>query len=211
MSGSYGWRPHIESALSLCVSDLFKRGALRPGSSTSGGWQWMNDRVRIASITYSADLTSESGNLRLLYTKTRNHSEPRQVDCIIRLTSLPLNYGGRRWYAHCPYTHQRVLKLYLFDGVDQFCSRSAIHPLPTYASQRTSGTDRIIEQRWALRRRIGDHLSDLFGEPCKPKWMRSLTFERYLKRDAALARAELSSLKSRIGRWQTVLETTFPY
>jgi hypothetical protein len=103
---------------------------------------------------------------------------------------------------HCPYTQRRVLKLYKFGAIEQFCSRTAIRPLPTYASQRTSGSDRIMAQRWAIRRKIGDTFSDLFGEPYKPKWMRWHTFERYATRDAKLAERENGYLLELIGRLQ---------
>ena len=82
------------------------------------------------------------------------------------------------------------MKLYKFAGVEQFCCRTPIRPLPTYASQRTSGSDRIMAQRWAIRRMLGDKFSDLFGKPFKPKWMRWRTFERYAARDAELAERE---------------------
>lgn len=103
---------------------------------------------------------------------------------------------------HCPYTQRRVLKLYKFGAIEKFCSRTAIRPLPIYASQRTSGASRIINQRWALRRKLGDTFSDLFSEPCKPKWMRWRTFERYAARDAALAQAEFGALMRRMERWK---------
>jgi hypothetical protein len=103
---------------------------------------------------------------------------------------------------HCPYTDRRVLKLYKFASIEQFCSRTAIRPLPTYASQRVSGSDRINAQRWAIRRKIGDDLSDLFGEPYKPKGMHWRTFQRYADRDAELAEREGGYLMRLLGRWQ---------
>ena len=198
---NYGWRPHIESALSLNVGSLFKTGALRAGATTSGGWQWSRHGEQVASIRYSASLSADSGELRLFYTWTPD-GKPQQVTCTILLSSLPLQYGGRRWYMHCPYTQRRVLKLYKFGAIEKFCSRTAIRPLPTYASQRTSGASRIIDQRWALRRKMGDNFSDLFGEPCKPKWMRWRTFEHYAARDAALAGAEFGAILRRMKRWE---------
>lgn len=186
---NYGWRPHLESALCLSVGSLFKRGALTAGATASGGWHWSRDGRSIASISYSASLSDEDGELRLSYTWTPD-GEPQVVTCAIRLSSVPLRYGGRRWYMHCPYTGRRVLKLYKFGTIEKFCSRTAIRPLPTYASQRTSGSDRIIAQRWAIRRKIGDTFSDLFGEPCKPKRMHWRTFEKYAQRDAELAGQE---------------------
>jgi hypothetical protein len=200
MSGS-GWRPHIESALCLSVGSMFKCGALRAGTTTSGSWQWSRDGEKFASIGYSARLSAESGELRLSYS-WKPDGKPQDVTCAIRLSSLPLQYGGRRWYMHCPHTQRRVLKLYKFGSIEQFCSRTAIRPLPTYASQRTSGSDRINAQRWAIRRKIGDTFSDLFGEPYKPKGMRWRTFERYAERDAELAEREGGYLLRLIGRLQ---------
>jgi len=193
MSG-YGWRPHIESALCLSLGSMFKCRALRAGAMTSGNWQWSRDGEKFASIGYSGSLRAESGELRLSYTWTPD-GKPLQVVCTIRLSSLPLQYGGRRWYMHCPYTQRRVLKLYKFGSIEKFCARTAIRPLPTYASQRTGGSDRVLAQRWALRRRMGDDFSDLFGEPCRPKGMRWRTFERYARRDAQLASREGDSLQ----------------
>lgn len=198
---NYGWRPHIESALCLSVGSMFKCGALRAGATTSGSWQWSRDGEKFASIGYSSSLCADSGELRLSYTWKRD-GEPQDVTCLVHLSSVPLQYGGRRWYMHCPYTHRRVLKLYKFGNIERFCSRTAIRPLPTYASQRTSGTSRIIDQRWALRRKIGDTFSDLFGEPFKPKWMRWRTFERYAARDAALAGTEFGAILRRMKRWE---------
>jgi len=200
MSGS-GWRPHIESALCLDVGSMFKCGALRPGSTTSGNWQWSRDGERVAAIGYSANLSPENGELSLFYTWTPG-GKPQDVTFTIRLSSLPLQYGGRRWYMHCPYTDRRALKLYKFASVRQFCSRTAIRPLPTYASQRVSGSDRINAQRWAIRRKIGDDHSDLFGEPYKPKRMHWRTFQRYADRDAELAEREGGYLMRLLGRLQ---------
>ena len=185
----YGCRPHIESALRLRVADLFKHGAVQVDCTTAGGWQWTPDGKPWASVGYRATLGDADGELRLCYRDGKG-SDARDVECVVRLSSLPLNYGGRRWYMHCPFTGQRVLVLYKWPGIDRFCARNAIRPRPTYASQRASGNGRIIEQRWALRRRLRDDISNLFGEPIRPKGMHWQTFERYLARDAELANRE---------------------
>jgi hypothetical protein len=113
-------------------------------------------------------------------------AERKDVQCVIPLRSAPLNYGGRRWYFLCPYTGRRALKLYKWSAIERFCHRTAIRPPPTYACQRVGGHDHINGQRWALRRRLGDSCSDLFGEPIKLKRMRWRTFQKYLDREAEL-------------------------
>lgn len=203
MSG-YGWRPHLESALCLNLRDLFACGALRPECSTSGSWAWTRDGEHIASIGYTANLGDALGDLTLSYSHSdRDRGERKAVTCRIPLGSDALHFGGRHWYAYCPHTSRRALKLYKFSGIEYFCHRTAIRPLPTYASQRESGSNRIFAQRWAIRRKLGDEFSDLFGEPMKPKWMRWHTFERYAARDAALAGREyvfMARLIDRIDR-----------
>ena len=183
---NYGWRPHIESALSLSVTDLSNVGALRIGAATSGSLHWVSSHETIASVGYRVMLGAESGELCLSYT-WKSDGKPHDVTCTIRLSSLPLRYGGRRWYMHCAYTQRRALKLYKFDDIEQFCCRTAISPLPTYDSQRTSGANRLIDQRWALRQKMGDRASDLLDEPFRPKRMRLRTYEKYVARDTELA------------------------
>jgi hypothetical protein len=184
-----GWRPEIESALKLDVWRLHKEGILRDGAR--GWWQWTRNGEPVASVGYAVEIHQpDSGTLTLSYTHTNRDGERESVTCPVRLASIPLHYGGARWYAHCPYTGKRARKLYKFSGVTKFCHRDAIRPKPTYASQRVSGIDRVHAQRWAIRRRLGDEYSDLFGEPFKPKWMRWATFEKYAKRDAELAERE---------------------
>ena len=181
----YGWRPHIESALRLRLADL--RGALQTGSTfLCGSLQWTRGGEHLASVGYVVTLGETDGELRLRY-RDGTGDEARDVECLVRLSSLPLNYGGRRWYMHCPVTGQRVLVLYKWNTIDRFCARNAVRPRPTYASQRVSGSGRILEQRWAIRRKLGDTFSDLFSEPAKPKGMRWRTFERHCARDAELA------------------------
>ena len=200
MSG-YGWRPHLESALSLNLREMFARGWLLPGRASSGSLSWSRHGEPIGNIGYSASVRDDDGDLTLNYTlPDRDGGERKDVTCRIRLSSIPLHYGGRRWYAHCPYTNRRVLKLYKFSSIEQFCCREAVKPLPTYASQRESGSNRCIAQRWAIRRKLGDDFTDLFGEPLKPKWMRWHTFNRYAARDAELAGRENRYLLRFIGR-----------
>jgi len=156
-----GWRPQIESALSIDIWRMDRAGSLRDG--TSGGLQWARDGERLASVGYSVALHDTSGVLTLRYTCENRDYETETVTCTVRLSSVPLHFGGRRWYGHCPYTGRQARKLYKFHGVNQFCHRTAIRPLPTYLSQRLSGMARIQHQRWAIRRKLGDEFSSLLG------------------------------------------------
>lgn len=172
---------------------MFKQGALRQSCATRGEWRWANsDGEGMGSVNYYAVLCADTGTLTLDYTHQDRGGVGKTVACRIELETVACHYGGLKWYMRCPYTCRRALKLYKWPGIDLFCHRNAIKPLPTYASQRVSGSDRIMAQRWALRRKLGDSVSDLTMDPIKPKWMRWRTFWRFLDRDADLAAREWS-------------------
>ncbi|HLI17850.1 MAG TPA: hypothetical protein VKV22_06230 [Rhodanobacteraceae bacterium] len=195
-----GWHPHIESALCLDVRKMFRTRAIWPGCDKSGSWVWTDSNgEQVSAIGYRATLGDASGTLTLDYTQGTGEDR-KAITCTIALESLPCHYGGRRWFARCPYTHRRAWKLYKWAAIEWFCCRDAITPKPTYASQRAGGLDRINSQRWALRRKLGDEYSTLFDEPVKPKWMRWRTFQRYLDRDARFEARESGYLFSLLGR-----------
>jgi hypothetical protein len=177
---------------------MLHREAVKPQCFSSGSWIWIDAETgeRTASIGYTSDLDESQGSLRLRYVVGPD-DEKEHKDYQVRLSSIPLRYGGRRWYFHCPVTHRRVLKLYLVEGT--FVARQAIRPKPTYRSQRVSGLDRVMEQRWTLRRRLGDTFSDLCGPPCKPKGMRWKTFEQFAERDEELSVLEDVHFARRFG------------
>ena len=200
---SMSWRPHIESALCLNLRKLFADGLLKMGQKTSGTLDWTvrGEPEPFASVGFAANLEESSGELTLFYTVKREGGSPaKQVQCRINLSSIPLHFGGQRWYMHCPLTHRRALKLYKFGWVDEFLCRTAFNIAPTYASQRCSGIDRTWEQRWTLRKRMGDSLSDLFGRPHRPRWMRHRTYLAYCARDRMLAAREGACERRKFGR-----------
>lgn len=195
-----GWRPPIESAFCLSLPALQAAGSLIPGTATSGAWQWTRAGERVASIAYRSELRERDGALILEYSHVARDGKRENVRCVVRLSTVPNHYGGANWYMHCPVIGRRARKLYKWPGIAEFRHREAVHPKPTYASQRVSGCERIIAQRWALRRKLGDNLSDLFGEPFKPKWMRWRTFEKYAERDAELEAQEGRYFAALLGR-----------
>lgn len=192
---SDSWRPHIESALCLDLRRMMRARAIVPGCESSGAWQWTRDGERVASIGYRAAIGMESGTLTLSY-----RDEGQDAQDVILLTTVPNHYGGRNWFMHCPATGRRARKLYKWAGLAHFRHREAVRPRPTYASQRDSGSNRVMRQRWALRQKMGDQWSDLFGEPFKPKWMRWQTYERYARRDAELEAREAPAWTRLLGR-----------
>lgn len=199
-----GWRPHLESALSLSVSDLKRAGAIQPGRTCGGTWQWSRGGEPSGSISYRVAMADHTGTLTLTYTTTDRNGGKQNHSYDVTLTSEPMRFGGVRWWFRCPYTSRRVLKLYKFGSVDKFCARTAIRPLPTYASQRVSGMDAIQHARWRLRRKLGDP-GDLRDNLNKPRWMRWKTFDRFAERDEHLGEREDAAFVGHFGRLMTRL------
>ena len=186
-----GWHPHIESALVLNLRDLLAKGAVGPNSLRGGAWAWRTgDGEKVFQVQYRSELHEAWGVLDL----TDNAGTYR-----IMLGSTPLHFGGRRWWLHCPLTNMRATKLYRYAAIGKFCHRNAIRPRPTYASQRVSGLDRIMDRRWAIRRKLRDP-GTLFDPLNKPKWMRWATFERYRIKDEYLDGLEGAAIIQRWGR-----------
>lgn len=182
------------------------RGA-KPGQRVQSTLTWSRDGADIASIDVRVELAAESGTATLSYSTTSRDGIHRAVQCILALESIPLPWGtGRRWFMCCPYTNRRARILRKFAGIDSFCHASAIRPAPTYRSQRDSGSDRVMRQRWAIRRNLGDTITDLTDEPCKPRWTRWRTFERFAARDARLAALEDGYLCRMMARWPGIAD-----
>lgn len=197
MSYPGGWRPHLEGALCLNLARLFADGTLRADACTTGTLRWTNTRTGadVASLGFRAELGPDSGTLTLDYS---TNGTPET--CRIELVTAPCGFGGRRWLFVCPASGRRALKLYKWAKLPLFRHREAVRPRPTYASQRDGGGDRIMRQRWAIRRKLRDDLSTLFDDPWKPKGMHWRTFERYAARDAELAAREWRHFARLLGR-----------
>lgn len=197
------WRPRIEAALKLSLRDLMRHGVLRRGETRRCDWQWPQDGERPATITMEATLPEcgrdlENGHLRLIYTAKDRQDVQRNFDYGVHLTATPMRFGGVRWWFRCPYTDRRCLTLLKFAGVDKFCARAAIRPLPTYACQRGSRMAAIQMRRLKIRRRL-DCIDEYFAPLERSKWMRRSTFQRWCELDAYLERAEDSAFQERWG------------
>lgn len=192
MTYSGGWHPHIESAQVLDLARVL--GVARPVHTNAlyfGTLTWRNGYgEETYRVQYRTDLNDTFGQVELT-DEAGTYS--------VSLSTTPLHFGGNHWWMHCPFTQKRATKLYRYECLKRFCHRTAIRPLPTYASQRVSGIERIQQRRWAIRRKLGD--PDTLLEPLnKPKWMRWRTFERFQALDDSLAEQEVTAFMVRFGR-----------
>ncbi len=190
-----GWRPHIESAKAFGLDGFKKRYRSLANLHTSGVWVWCRGKEKTATVAYHWNSNETEGELVLSYNVD---GEPHQSR--IRVVTRAMRFGGVRWYMVCPVSGRRASKLYLFPGLTQFVHREAIRPRPTYAIQRKSGLDKIIQQRWGIRHRLGcgdwDDLSGVIWD--KPKGMHWSTFKRYQQRDRELMEQELGLMSEQL-------------
>jgi hypothetical protein len=186
-------RHHIESALTLDIRRMKRAGMLYDGKS--GALRWNSPYVggELASVEFAIAMTCKSGTLTLKYFLTDQKAlQDKVISCTITLSSIPLHYGGRRWYMHCPLSNRRTQTLQKWPDIEQFCHRTAVCPPSTYASQRVSGLGRAILQFETLRRSL-------------PKLQRrrrvtSAEMEHYLARATDLKKKQTDHLRRILGR-----------
>lgn len=86
----------------------------------------------------------------------------------IKISTVPCNYGGFRYYALCPICQKRVRTLYLHQNLlaCRHCFRMG------YMSQNATLSQRLRTKRRAIGKKINN------DEWTKPKWMRKKTFAK---------------------------------
>jgi hypothetical protein len=190
------FRPHIEDALSISVSDL---PSLARRESSSGEFTWTDKQgQRLLTAKYALLLDETSGTLSLSHeVHDPKTQERRTAEYPIFLDTTRPHLGGQRWWFRCPYTSRRAMKLYLFPSEEKFRCRTALHPAPTYLIQRVSGLKKTTLRRWTLRERMGS--DDSLFTLSKPRGMHQRTFVEYQRRDVELEREELLAASRRFG------------
>jgi hypothetical protein len=109
---AWSGKPKVEQASPLNVSKLLRNGYIKPKSWISTNLEWTSSRD--GSKTGSIGLRSwlgfgdETDRMELFGTY---RDEP--FSQTIRLVSIPGTKGGLRWFALCPITRRRCLKLVL--------------------------------------------------------------------------------------------------
>ena len=202
-SGRYGGGPVVESALVLSIDKLRRDALIVPGvyRRVSLTWSWSGSGERIADIVAVVDTREEGGSLRLQFrSRDTMTNERTETDQPIELVTIPQPFGGRRWFAVCPFTGARCSKLIMPNGATRFAARKAWRRI-AYRCQREAPYDRGLRQAFKIRRRLGDDRGAI-GDPIpKPKWMRWRTFDRQIaKLNRVEARVEgyLAGLVARL-------------
>ena len=136
----------VEDCLILSADKLNRDRFLRRGFRFIGTLIWTRTSTgeEISSCGYEINtLAEEVGWLRLCYTMTRCKED---VDYRIGLTTIPLPWGGVRWFFLCPSIgcSRRVSKLYLPPGGRYYRCRYC-HNLTYRSCQESHRYDELYE------------------------------------------------------------------
>ena len=178
----------IDAVHCIDVRYMHRQGYLQPGSwgilvgqqgSQHTGW------IQVAT----------AGDHLVLHYRYRAHGgawEP--VEETVWLDWTPCHYGGRRPWFRCPHCQRRVGVLC---GAGKWFLCRHCHRLP-YASQQQSYHDRMTDQAWKIRTRlgVGGSLFEPLGPWYKPKGMHWRTFAKLTAREEHYYRASLSVLRA---------------
>jgi hypothetical protein len=149
-SGRYRQRNRgtVEAAIRLDLRKMRRQGFLVPGAVTSGvqRWHWVATGQETGSVNVSVNLSDPvSGSVTVRFNL---NGEPKVQT--IDLVSVPMRYGGRRYYFVCPKHGRQCEVLPMVGGV--FASRQALRL--TYQSQSSDRVDRLRERARRLEKRI---------------------------------------------------------
>lgn len=169
--------PVAEEALRIDIAWMVRAGRAVPGATVSGNLGWTCGGEPAGNVSYTCDMFDpDNATLELRFTVTRRSTgEAKDYRQRVRLSYTVPNYGGKRWWMHCPATGERVGKLFCPAGAELFASRKAYRI--GYRSQRVTKRDAVFERLFKLQKRLGCEQG--WGNwITRPKGMHHRTFER---------------------------------
>lgn len=189
-SGRHGGKRCTGDMFTLDVRHLHRVGRLTPWQYFS--WQWTRGGEPVGNI----NIRTDTDRVTLIYRQREGGGEWQDMNCAVRLSWTPCNYGGQRAWWHCPAVGcgRRVAVLY---GGKVYACRHC-HRL-AYKCQRETTDDRASRQADKLRDRLGWEAGILNGNGGKPKGMHWRTFERLETRHDALVNASLAGALEKFG------------
>jgi len=112
------------------------------------GWQWTNDGVQVASISFIVDPSARS--IRFEYRQTVD-GKVRDIKVTVWTETTPCHFGGVRWWWRCPNCTRRCARLFLVTG-GMGC-RACLRMI--YASQREDAVGRSWRRTQRIERALG--------------------------------------------------------
>lgn len=118
-SGRRTNRLTADECIQIRLPDLKRLGMVKRHCMHRQVLTWRCDGRISAQLTLVSDVHCREASPRLRVTGT---VYGRHIDCLIWLDSMPLPFGGERWYALCPKTDKRCTTLVLPPGRSHFAS-----------------------------------------------------------------------------------------
>ena len=133
----------VEQCRVLSAATLMREGRLRPNFRASYAITWGIGELQ-TNIGCEVTTGVDAGTLTLCY---RRLCDGEVLNYIVRLTTTPLPWGGRKWWFVCPLTkhdvpcRRRVGKLYL---LGRYFACRHCHELTYQSCQESHRRQRII-------------------------------------------------------------------
>jgi len=151
---SYSSAPTCESARSIDLAWLRRRGMLKPGRYSL---TWSSRGEPSGSIS----IVTQAEGVRLLYWFTGSNGERSSVNEFVPFAHTPTRFGGRRQWLMCLKCGRRCRRIF---GGRHFRCRQC-HGL-TYASRNETSAQRAMHRA----DRIANRLHDVWKDTTKAKW-----------------------------------------
>lgn len=191
-------RRYVENKYMLSVSELKSWFAYRmpyqvPPVSVSSSYGGRVYRLSFVSLSYDGE--------RSLSCRVQSVGESGKTESnfSIEIERKVCNYGGERFYFHCPRCGRRCTKLYLCDGRFECRQCGGLH----YEVESLDKVERLRKRVGKIRKRLGwarmgfPELADILA---KPKWMHYDTFKRLCDRHDADVGTMIALYRAQVAR-----------
>ena len=191
-------RRYVENKYTLSVSELKSWFAYRmpyqvPPVSVSSSYGGRVYRLSFVSLSYDGE--------RSLSCRVQSVGESGKTESnfSIEIERKACNYGGERFYFHCPRCGRRCTKLYLCDGLFECRKCGGLH----YEVESLDKAERLRKRVGKIRMRLGwarmgfPELADILA---KPKWMHYDTFKRLCDRHDADVGTMIALYRAQVAR-----------
>lgn len=118
-SGRRSNRPTTDECIQLDMSHLKQLDMLKRHCMNRRDLSWSCRGRKTAQLAVVADIDCLEPFPCL---KITGYANGQRVDCMLFLNSIPMRFGGERWYALCPITGRKCSTLVLPPGRSRFAS-----------------------------------------------------------------------------------------
>jgi hypothetical protein len=183
------YRATLEQGPSFNINTLIREGRIKPGELKGFTVTYLDG----TKVTLVADMRPERASPLIVIECEVGRQE-------IALLSIPVHFGGRKWFFRCPRTYKRVSVLHKPLGSSYFASRKHYGRQVAYKSQFYGKLDLEIYRHRSLRRRLGGS-DDLFEDfPDKPKGMHWRIYGVLKQRDEAFREKVMANAEKMLFR-----------